>query len=547
MSRALALTAGVLCGFLAAGLASATPTARKRDEARPAAPKPGEPVFIINGHGWGHGVGMGQWGANGFARRGTAYDRILAHYYPRTAITQAPVAQVRVLLAAGKKKLTISSEAPFRVRDAKGKAHALAAGQLVLGPGLKLKPKGAKRKIALKPPLVFLPGEQPLRLRRLYRGSIRVDLDKGALRAINYVGLEPYLYGVVPSEVPDDWPAEVLKAQAVAARSYALATRKVGGAFDLYPDVRSQVYRGVDEEVESTNAAVDETAGEVLTYRGVIATTYFHSTSGGRTAAVTDVWPNSKPVPYLVSVDDPYDSLSPYHDWGPVILSATRFDRVLKTPGRLLDVRTNVSPSARVTTVAGVGSLGQVTLRGSDLRRALKLRSTWFRVGVLALPPTAKPLAYGAAGKLSGTARGTGKTVLEQRSGALWRAVTQVRPQEDGSFAATMRPTASGQYRLTAGAVHTAPITVGVAPRVILDPVVESMSITGSVRPVLNGTSVEIQRLAGTVWRTVGRATVDPAGVFSTYMRIPPGSYRAHIPTPGRGLVAGTSPTLVVN
>jgi hypothetical protein len=73
------------------------------------------------------------------------------------------------------------------------------------------------------------------------------------------------------------------------------------------------------------------------------------------------------------------------------------------------------------------------------------------------------------------------------------------------------------------------------------------MTITGSVRPVLNGTSVEIQRLVGTVWRTVGRATVDPAGVFSTYMRIPPGSYRARIPTPGKGLVAGTSPTLVVN
>jgi hypothetical protein len=86
-----------------------------------------------------------------------------------------------------------------------------------------------------------------------------------------------------------------------------------------------------------------------------------------------------------------------------------------------------------------------------------------------------------------------------------------------------------------------------VAPRITLDPVVEAMTLSGSVRPVLSGTSVELQRLAGTVWRTVGRATVDPAGAFSTYMRIPPGSYRAHIRAPGRGLVAGTSPTLVVN
>jgi stage II sporulation protein D len=547
MSRALGLTAGVFCGFLAAGLASATPTAPSSRAARPAPLKPGEPVFVISGHGWGHGVGMGQWGANGFARRGTAYDRILAHYYPGTSLEQAPVAQVRVLLAAGRKTLTISSEAPFRVRDAKGKAHALAAGKLVLGPGLKVKPKAAKRKIALKPPVVFLPGDAPLRLRRPYRGSIRVGLDKGALTAINYVGLEEYLYGVVPAEVPDDWPAEVLKAQAVAARSYALATRKLGGAFDLYPDVRSQVYRGVDEEEDSTNAAVDETAGEVLMYRGNVATTYFHSTSGGRTASITDVWPGSKPVPYLVSVDDPYDSLSPYHDWGPEVFSATRLDRVLKTPGRLLDVRTTVSPSARVTTVAGLGSLGQITLRGSDLRRALKLRSTWFRVGALGLPPPAKPLAYGTTGKLSGTARAVGKTLLELRSGSLWRAVTQVRPQEDGSFSATVRPTASGQYRLTAGTVHTAPVTVGVAPRVTLDPVVELMTMSGSVQPALNGTSVELQRLTGTIWKTVGRTTVDAAGDFQAHMRIPPGSYRARIPAPGRGLVPGTSSTLVVN
>ena len=134
--------------------------------------------------------------------------------------------------------------------------------------------------MALGQPLVFLPGEEPLRLGRRYRGSIQVDVNGGRLRAINVVGLEQYLYGVVPAEVPDDWPAEVLKAQAVAARSYALATRKLGGAFDLFPDVRSQVYRGVDEEEDSTNQAVDETAGEVLMYRGRLAKTYFHSDLG---------------------------------------------------------------------------------------------------------------------------------------------------------------------------------------------------------------------------------------------------------------------------
>ncbi|MDP9491173.1 MAG: SpoIID/LytB domain-containing protein, partial [Actinomycetota bacterium] len=344
MSRGLVLTAGVLAALLVAGLA----TARGSQEA--AAPRAGEPVFVIHGRGWGHGVGMSQWGANGFARRGTDYRRILAHYYRGTTITEAPVAKVRVLLTGSKPTLTISSEAPFRVRDAAGKVKTLV-GQHVIGAGLRVKARGAKKRVALKAPLVFLPGDEPLRLGRRYRGTIQVDRVGKRLRAINAVRLEQYLYGVVPAEVPDDWPAEVLKAQAVAARSYALATRKTGGAFDLFPDVRSQVYRGVDEEEETTNAAVDETASEVLTYGGRLITAYFHSTSGGRTASVVDVWPGSKPTPYLVAVDDPYDSISPHHVWGPVVMPAARLQRVLKVPGRLLDVRTTVNGSSRADSV----------------------------------------------------------------------------------------------------------------------------------------------------------------------------------------------------
>ena len=226
MSRALALTAGVICGFLLAGLAVGASGARKPRRVS-MEPKAGEPVFVITGRGWGHGVGMAQWGANGFARKGMSYDKILAHYYRGTTLDRAPVSKVRVLLASGKKKLTISSEAPFRARAPNGQVRKLAAGDHVLGPGLKVKPKGAKRRVALEWPVVFLPGEEPLRLGRRYRGAIQVDLNRGRLRAINVVGLEQYLYGVVPSEVPDDWPAEVLKAQAVAARTYALSTRKL--------------------------------------------------------------------------------------------------------------------------------------------------------------------------------------------------------------------------------------------------------------------------------------------------------------------------------
>ena len=546
MSRALALTAGVICGFLAAGLAVAASDARKPRTAPAAGPKPGEPVFVISGRGWGHGVGMSQWGANGFARRGTSYDRILAHYYRNTSIEEAPVSKVRVLLGAGKRTLTIASEAPFRVRASSGKIRRLPAGKHVLGPGLKVKPRGAKR-VALDQPLVFLPGEEPLRLGRRYRGSIQVDVNGGRLRAINVVGLEQYLYGVVPAEVPDDWPAEVLKAQAVAARSYALATRKLGGAFDLFPDVRSQVYRGIDEEEDSTNQAVDDTAGEVLMYRGRLAKTYFHSTSGGRTASVVDVWPGSDPVPYLVSVEDPYDSISPHHTWGPVLIPAARLKKVLKVPGRLTDVRTTVNASARVPTVTGIGALGESSLPGGDLRRELGLRSTWFRIGVLALPQPAKPIPYGAAGKLTGTARGIARPVLEQLKGSTWTAVTSVQPQGSGAFAVTVRPTASTRYRLASGLARTAPTTVGVAPRVALVEPGDLSELTGTVRPALAGATIEIQRLQGQTWQVVGRTTVGAGGEFTARVNVTPGSYRARVPTPGRGLVAGTSSTLVVN
>jgi stage II sporulation protein D len=543
MSRALALTAGVICGAVIAGFAAASPGARKPREAPPAA-KGGEPVFVITGRGWGHGVGMSQWGAHGFARRGMSYDRILAHYYRGTTLERAPATKVRVLLGAGKRKLTIASAASFRVREQSGKVRRLPAGEHVFGPGLKVKTKGVKRRVALQWPVVFLPGEEPLRLGRRYRGTIHVDVTGGRLRAINVVGLEQYLYGVVPAEVPDDWPAEVLKAQAVAARSYALATRRTNGAFDLYADVRDQVYRGIDEEVESTNAAVDATAGRVLMYRGRVATTYFHSTSGGRTASSADIWGSS--VPYLVGVEDPYDSISPHHTWGPTVVSTSSLQKVLKAPGRLTDVRTSVNGSARVSSVTGVGSLGQASVRGADVRRALGLRSTWFRVGVLALPAPATPVPFGGVGKLAGTARSVAKPVLEQQVGSIWKAVTQVQPQASGLFSVTVRPSATTRYRLVAGTARTAPTLVAVAPRIALTPPGDLSELQGTVRPALPGAAVEIHRLNGQAWHVVGRTTVDARGEFLARLVVSPGSYRARVPSPGRGLVAGTSPTIVV-
>jgi stage II sporulation protein D len=387
---------------LALSTSAATRPLAGRQAAAPAA----IPTFFISGRGWGHGVGLSQWGAYGFAQRGVTYERILAHYYRGTALGRAPIARVRVLLGEGKKAAAIASDSPFSVRDGAGTVFQLAAGPHSFGPGLKLKVDGAPQASSLQAPIVFIPGATPLKYGgKEYRGQMQINVGTNRLQIVNSVALESYLYGVVPREVPFGWPAEALKAQAVVARSYALAVRKTG-AFDLYADTRSQVYGGVAAEKPSTTAAVDATAGQVLLFAGKVATTYFFSTSGGRTASVADVWSGGSDIPYLVSVPDPYDNASPHHTWGPFAFTAAKLSSTFKVPGRLLDVRVTLNASKRVAEMTLVGANGEVVARADDVRRKLKLRSTWFRVGVLALERPAAPLEYGRALALKGVARG---------------------------------------------------------------------------------------------------------------------------------------------
>jgi stage II sporulation protein D len=504
------------------------------------------PTFAITGHGWGHGVGMSQYGALGFALRGTTYDRILAHYYRGTALGPAPVRRVRVLLADGRSSLTIRSPVPFQVVDGTGKSHGLAAGRHTFGPGLSLRVDIAQQAQPLPGPLLFSPGSQPLELGRAYRGQLHVSVVSGRLRAINVVGLEQYLYGVVPSEVPSTWPAEALKAQAVAARSYALSHLQAG-AFDLYDDVRSQVYLGIPHEKPSTNAAVDATAGRVLLYAGRVAKTFFFSTSGGRTMSAADAW--GEVVPYLVSVPDPHDALSPYHDWGPFAYTATRLRRALKVPGELVDVRTTRNRSGRAATVVATGTAGEATVSAADARQALGLRSTWFEIGVLAFsrPASAAPIVYGSQTALAGVARGLPAVVLEERraGASAWSAVGSIRAARDGRFAVAVKPVVTTRYRLTSGTVAGAPIRVPVSSLVRFYPVRSSTSLRGLVRPVLPNASIQIQRQAGTAWRAVATARVNERGDFEAAIRLTPGSYRARAVS-GRGFVPGVSKTLRV-
>jgi stage II sporulation protein D len=526
-----------VCGVLVAS--SAAPS-----QVAPPATASATPTFAFTGRGWGHGVGMSQYGALGFAQHGWSHERIVAHYYRGTTLGRVPAARLRVLLLEARKRLTVSSEGPMRVRDAAGEAHTLEPGRYMLGPGLRLAvDEGEPR--ALEPPLLFLPETEPLALNgRRYRGTIELDVEQGKLRAINGVGLEAYLSGVVPDEVPSDWPAEALKAQAVVARSYAMATRKPG-PFHLYADVRSQVYGGFDAEESETTAAVQATAGQVVTYASKIATTYFFSTSGGKTANVADVW-SGNPVPYLVSVPDPYDTLSPHHTWGPVTFGTARLRKALEVPGRLVDIRTTTNGSGRVAAVVAVGTEGESSVPAGEVRRRLGLRSTWFTLGALALDPAAKPLVYGSRVALTGLVRGLPAVTLEQRAGsAAWAKAADVTPRPDGRFDFPVKPLVSTDFRLVSGTLRSAPVRLAVAPLVRLEAPADPAALRGTVKPVVPGATAVVQRLVGTAWREAARATLDEAGAFVAQLELTPGTYRARV-APGRGLVAGVSQPLDV-
>ncbi len=467
MRRSLVALLAVLA---AAALASAPHAARSSGRQYVAHAGSGA-LFLLSGHGWGHGVGMGQWGAQGYALQGYTADQILAAYYPGTTPGETSASTIRVLLANGQKKVTISSGQPMTVEDGDGNVHTLPAGKATLTPTLELAVDGAPQQ-ALAPPLTFSPARgTTLTLGRAYRGRILVDVVGGKLRAINVVPLEQYLYGVVAAEVPSTWLPAALEAQAVAARSYALASRRGAAPFDVYADERSQAYRGFSVETPAATEAVDETAGEVLLYNGQVATTLFSASTGGWTQSATDAFgPPGKP--YLVSVNDPYDTISPYHDWGPVAVTAKTLAGVLRVAGRIVDATVTSNPSRRVKTVAltslSRGAQATTTASGVAVQSALGLRSTWFGVGVLSLQPPAPnpPVAPGTRVRLGGVVRGIRGVVVQARSaGGPWKQLRTIVPAaKTGAFHFSVKPAQTTDYRLATAQDAAAYVRIRVLP-----------------------------------------------------------------------------------
>jgi len=486
-------------------------------------------VFLLDGRGWGHGVGMSQWGAEGYARHGFSYRQILEHYYPHTQIGIAGSRDVRVLLVQNRDAFRVGSASSFLVVDASGRKLHLPAGAVLVNRKLVLHDKH------LHPPLRFEPGAQPLRVAgAAYRGSVVVKVKPKGLMAVNVLPLDRYLRGVIPWEAPKGWQAQTYEAQAVAARSYTLATLHPNEDFDLYPDQRSQMYGGVGAERDETNVAVGATAGQVLVWRDRIIPAFYFSTSGGRTSSVHDAWPRAHQVPYLVSVSDPYDYLSPHHVWPTIALPAAQVARVLHLRD-VTDMQVVENSSGRARAVRVRSASGWKRYPGQVIRKKFKLGSTDFSVEVMRLdtPPTRN--VFGTHVRVAGWVRGLGRARLEQLVDGSWETVRQIHPSPSGHFSVSLPAVRSTELRLAYNQVTGDTVPLGVAPRVLLQ--TDGTKLQVFVAPRL---PLQVQRLSRRRWTPVAHST----GTFDGSLR--PGSYRVAV-RGGSSYVSSVTPPVALH
>lgn len=322
---------------------------------------------------------------------------------------EASDVSVRVGIADGVDMLRFAASTPARILDSQGRTvasmkamdswSAAPSGQVQLvGPGGK--PLSVPSPCRIVPaessgvPLVFI-GD------RWYRGELELRVVDGQIVGVNQLPLEDYLYGVVPAEMPSNWPLESLKAQAVAARTYAVANRGRFGSrgFDLKPTVASQVYKGAAAETALSNTAVNATRGQVVTYNGKVIRAYFHASAGGYTESADAVWGES--LPYLRPVPD-FDQRSPKYTWQRSF-TANEIQAGLSKIGQDVGDIVRIEPveraySGRVTRVRVTGTRGIRELAGEQFRHAIGLFSTlWNVLGVPQSSPS--PSSFSFAGR----------------------------------------------------------------------------------------------------------------------------------------------------
>jgi stage II sporulation protein D len=450
--------------------------------------------FRIVGHGWGHGIGMSQWGAYGYAKHGWTYKAILKHYYTGIALEQRPNVDIRVRLRSGLKVVKVTCPNDFTavgtakplvipagrtatVKYSDGRYHVVAGDA---------KKDFSAAVVTFAPTKGLLSTLTPTDLGTTgaFRGVIRVMRSGGALMMVNKVPLESYLRGSVPHEVPASWPAAALKAQACAARAYVLRLRKPSEAatvWDVYCDVRSQAYAGKSIENSHTSAAVLATAGVTPTYKGDVILAVYSSCSGGHTENIEFGWPGASPLAYLKGVSDPYDYYASLHDWGPLRRTAAQLAGPLGAKGSLRSVyRVQRGTSPRIVKAAIIGSGGVTFMDGNELRMKLGLNSTWAVFTSMSINPAAGnhvAIAAGSSLTLKGRiypARSAGATVklYYSYSGETHsRLITTTRVSESlgggytakySTYNAKVSPVQTTKYWFAAGAAKSPVTTITV-------------------------------------------------------------------------------------
>jgi stage II sporulation protein D len=362
---------------------------------------PDHATLRVTGHGYGHGHGLSQYGAEGAARKGLSAQRIVRFYYPHTHAGTFH-GRVRVLISEDTdQNTTVVNRAGLKVRDLgtgrtwtlprTGRAGKASRWRLASRHGKparlayhtghwhlwrRLSGDGEFR--ASGPIRVVLPGGA-----RAYRGTLQSRTStRGGSKphriTVNKVSMESYVRAVVPSEAFPSWHQAALRAQAIAARSYAAygVDHPLSRLYQICDTTACQVYGGVAAEYPTTDRATAKTAGQIRIYHGRAAFTQFSASNGGWTAA------GGKP--YLPAQRDPYDGWSgnPYHSWT-TNLSARRIERAWPALGNLTSIAVDRRDGhgqwhGRILTMTLHGSKGDVRITGDDFRARLGLRSTWF-------------------------------------------------------------------------------------------------------------------------------------------------------------------------
>jgi len=327
--------------------------------------------MIIYGAGTPHGLGMSQYGAKAMADSGRDYEEILTHYYQGTHLdtinTSDTAIKVKLSASANGGKVIVTNGPAQKVIN--GAVEEVPAGTIIdTQPGLVVRSLSPDTRLVIT-----------YKFDRFnsYRGNISIVGSPGGYATINTLPLEDYLRSVISGEMSASWTKEALKAQAVAARNYAIKNRGSHSEYDLCDTPACQVYLGASHEFASTDAAVAETNGKVLKYNNDLITAYYFSSSGGWTENNENVW-GGKPIPWLRGVESPGEQ-SPYNSWQTISLDRTTLQRYLNSDedtsvGELQKIEIiKRGVSGIVMAIKVTGSTGEKTVTGQTFKYVINV------------------------------------------------------------------------------------------------------------------------------------------------------------------------------